>query len=201
MSQFALFYATNNQSKLHNMRYRLRKHPIHVFSPDDFSIHLNVDENGKTATENALIKAQAYYSIVKMPTIAGDSSMYIDGIPDQYQPGLYVRRVNGNVLSDEEMIEYYANLAAAQPHDCYIHYFTGIAMITNRGTFTTTLTEVPLKLSSIPNPNRRHRGNPLDVITMLPDGKYFNDLSDTERVSLDKVGEQRFIDFILNHLL
>ena len=201
MKNVRLFYATNNKSKLHNMHYRLRDYPVDVLCPDDLHIHVDVEENGASAVENARLKAEAYYKIVKMPTIAGDSGAFIHGLSDADQPGLYLRRVKGSVLSDDEMIAYYAKLAEEANCDCYVHYFTGITMITEKGTFSMKLGEVPLKLSPIPNTNRRHKGNPLDVITLTEDGRFFNDLTDQERTELDKVGEQEFTDFILRNLL
>ena len=201
MEEITLFYATNNKSKLHNMHYRLRNYPIKIVCPEDLDIHIDINENGETAVENALIKASEYFKIVKMPTIAGDSGMRIDGLDNDEQPGLFVRRVNGKTMSDDEMIEYYSNLASKVKHDCYINYFTGIVLITDKGTFTKELKEVPLKLSPVPNSNRKHRGNPLDVITILEDGRYFNELSDEERTNLDKAGEADFTEFIINNLL
>lgn len=201
MEETTLFYAINNKSKLHNMYYRLRNYPIKIVCPDDLNISMDIDENGETAVENALIKARAYFQVVNMPTIAGDSGMNIEGLPKEEQPSLYVRRINGKTLSDDEMIAYYSSLAGRAKQDCYIQYFTGIALITEKGTFTTELKEAPLKLSPIPNTNRTHRGNPLDVITLLEDGRYFNDLSDEERTALDKAGEEEFTDFIVRHLL
>lgn len=201
MGETTLFYATNNKSKLHNMYYRLRNSPIKVLCPDDLNIHIDVEENGNTAVENAVIKASAYFSVVNCPTIAGDSGMIIEGIPADKQPGLYVRRVNGKALSDDEMIDYYANIAKNADSDCYIHYFTGIALVTDQGTVTMELRDAPLKLSPTPNSNRSHRGNPLDAVTLLEDGRFFNDLSDEERVAWDGVGEQNFTNFILDHLL
>lgn len=201
MEEKTLFYATGNKSKLHNMYYRLRNFPIKVLCPDDLNIHIEVEENGSTATENAVMKASAYFDVVKIPTIAGDSGMYIEGIPDEDQPGLYVRRVNGRALSDDEMIDYYAGLAKNAKTDCFIHYFTGIALVTEKGTVTMELNDAPLKLSPVPNTNRTHRGNPLDSVTLLEDGRFFNDLSDEERVAWDGIGEQNFTNFILSNLL
>lgn len=62
------------------------------------------------------------------------------------------------------------------------------------------LADAPLRLSSCPNSNRSHRGNPLDVITLTEDGRYVNELSDEERTRRDKAGEQKFTDFILRNL-
>lgn len=200
MEEITLFYATTNKAKLHNMYYRLRNHPVKILCPDDLNIHIDVDENGKTAVENALLKASAYFQAVKMPTIAGDSGMNIQGLPQEEQPGLYVRRVNGKILTDDEMIDYYSGLAGRADKDCILNYFTGIALITGKGTFTKMLKEVPLRLSPVPNTNRKHRGNPLDVISILEDGRYFNDLSDEERTALDEAGETEFTNWIISNL-
>ena len=62
------------------MYYRLKDYPIKILSPNDVDIHLEIDENGKTAIENALLKATAYYKVLNMPVIAGDSGLYIDGL-------------------------------------------------------------------------------------------------------------------------
>ena len=51
-----------------------------------------------------------------------------------------------------------------------------------------------------PNKNRNHNGNPLDVITQVEDGRYFNDLTDAERAALTADEEARFTDFIVSHL-
>ena len=59
MTEITLFYAANNKNKLHNMYYRLKDYPIKILSPNDVDIHLEIDENGNTAMENALLKATA----------------------------------------------------------------------------------------------------------------------------------------------
>lgn len=200
MDEITLFYATDNKNKLHNMYYRLKDFPIRILSPKDLGIHLDIEENGNTVVENALIKANEYYKVVNMPTIAGDSGMHIDGLSEDKQPGLYVRRVNGKVLTDDEMIDYYSKLAQTTTEDCYIRYFTGIALVTNQGTFTLEINDTPLLLATKANTNRKHNGNPLDIVSVIEDGRYFNDLSDEERVALDQKGEQLFTDFIVNNL-
>ncbi|MES2528177.1 MAG: non-canonical purine NTP pyrophosphatase [Bdellovibrionota bacterium] len=43
---------------------------------------LEVDETGKTFTENALIKAKAYFDVYKVPTLADDSGLVLEAFPD-----------------------------------------------------------------------------------------------------------------------
>lgn len=201
MKAIKLFYATNNKSKLHNMRFRLRNYPIEVLCPDDLNLNIEVEESGSTAVENALHKASEYYKVVELPTIAGDSGVVLTGVAEEDQPGLLVRRVNGKVLSDDEMIDYYAGLARKADKPCTLQYVTGIALITEDGVKTTDLLDRLLQLCAEPNQNRKHKGNPLDVVTKTADGRYFNDLSDDERIIYDQQGERQFTDFVESNLL
>lgn len=43
---------------------------------------IEVDETGKTFTENAFLKAEAYYKTFKTPTLADDSGLTIEALPD-----------------------------------------------------------------------------------------------------------------------
>jgi len=43
---------------------------------------LEVDETGETYTENAFLKAKAYFDIYKIPTLADDSGLTVEGLPD-----------------------------------------------------------------------------------------------------------------------
>ena len=183
------------------MRFRLQNDPIDVLCPDDLDLHIEVEENGSTAVENALIKASAYYEAVQLPTIAGDSGVALTGVAEEDQPGLFVRRVNGKVLTDDEMIDHYAGLVKKAGKYCKLQYVTGIALITEKGIETMELLDKPLQLCAEPNQNRKHNGNPLDVVTKTVDGKYFNELTDMERTAYDQQGENQFTDFILKHLL
>ena len=103
-----LLYATGNKYKIESMKKRLEGMDIEIISPNELNINIKVNENGKTVTENAMIKAQACYKIAKIPTIAGDTALYIKDF--EKQPGTHVRRVNGKELNDDEMIKYYSNL-------------------------------------------------------------------------------------------
>jgi XTP/dITP diphosphohydrolase len=43
---------------------------------------LDVDETGKTFTENAFLKAKAYYDTYKVPALADDSGLVVEALPD-----------------------------------------------------------------------------------------------------------------------
>lgn len=102
-----LLYATGNKYKIQSMKERVKGLDIEIVSPKDLNINIKVEENGTSVTENALLKAKAYYEIAKIPTIAGDSALYVKEF--EKQPGLYVHRIDGKELTIEETQDYYVN--------------------------------------------------------------------------------------------
>lgn len=196
-----LLYATSNNSKVYNMRRRLEGLPIEIVTPKELGIKIDVVEDGKTAVENATKKAQAYYEETRIPTIAGDSGLFIDGIPDDKQPGLFVRRVNGKSLSDDEMIEYYTKLIESIGGKSTGYYVTGLALFTDHGLFTTEISEDKFILSSTTSKNN-HRGNPLDVMTIDPvSQKFYTDMTDDDFKSLGHIFDKECVEFLKENLL
>ena len=103
-------FATGNQAKVNRFSKGLNDRGIRILTLEDVNLDVDIEECGKDAIENALIKARAYHIKTSMPTIAVDDNLYIENLPDSKQPGMYVRRVNGKRLSDVEMLEYYSKL-------------------------------------------------------------------------------------------
>ncbi|MCI9280018.1 MAG: hypothetical protein HFJ02_04390 [Bacilli bacterium] len=195
-----LLYATTNNSKIYNMRRRLQGLPIELITPKELGIKIEVIEDGKTATENAIKKAKAYYQATNMPTIAGDSGLYIENIPEEKQPGLFVRRVKGKELSDDEMIDYYKALIESIGGKSIGYYITGLAMMTEDGLKTVEISEDKFILSSKIS-NNKHRGNPLDVISIDPvTKKYYTDMTDDEFKNLGHIFDKECVKFIKYNL-
>lgn len=109
-----LLYGTGNQAKLAAMRSRLRQIGIELVGLNDLKADgldiPKVVENGNTPLENARLKAKGYYEAFHIPVFSCDSGLYFDNVPDEIQPGVHVRNVNGKRLSDDEMIDYYSGL-------------------------------------------------------------------------------------------
>ena len=61
----SVVFATGNPAKAKRFSKGLLKNGIEVLSLKDLNIDLNVEENGKDAIENSLIKARACYKITK----------------------------------------------------------------------------------------------------------------------------------------
>ena len=128
-----ILFATGNESKALRFKAGLLKKGIEIITINDLDKKVEVVENGSNAIENALIKARSYAKEIDIPVFAMDDNLYIENIKDDKQPGMYVRRVNGKRLTDEEMIDYYSNLAhtysASGKLTCRWVY--GIAVINN----------------------------------------------------------------------
>ena len=97
-----IHFATGNASKGKRFEEGLLKHDIKTLTLKDLGISLDVDENGTTAIENARIKARGLYEIIKKPSMGMDDNLHLEGVPEDKQPGMFVRRVGGKTLNDEE---------------------------------------------------------------------------------------------------
>ena len=105
-----ILFATGNETKAKRFSNGLQEKGIEVITLKDINTEIEVEENGKDAIENALIKARAYSKNINIPVFAMDDNLYLENVPEEKQPGMYVRRVNGKRLNDEEMIKHYTNL-------------------------------------------------------------------------------------------
>lgn len=196
-----ILFATNNQTKAKRFTKNLLKHDIEIVSLLDMNIKLDVEENGKDAIENALIKAKACYKMTNMTTLAMDDNLYLENVPTNKQPGMYVRRVNGKRLTDEEMIEYYTNLAKEYGENGKItaRWIYGIALIVNGEEYTYTWSKndfyIVDKPSDIVEP-----GYPLNTISINKKlNKYFTELTEEDKLSI-KEDESNVIDFIVSKI-
>ena len=190
-------YATGNESKICNMKYRLTGYDVELITPKDLGIYIEIEESGSTPIENARLKATAYYKRTGLPTLAADSGLYVDDIPEEAQPGLFVRRVNGKTLSEDEMIEYYSNFASRYGGKLKARYITGMVLLADGQEYTVEIPDDDFIITNEPNSNRQHRGNPLDVVTICPaNGKYFNDCSLDELSDLASSFDKKCIKFL-----
>lgn len=53
-----------------------------IISVQSAPANLEVDETGKTFTENAFLKAKAYYEAYQTPALADDSGLIVEALPD-----------------------------------------------------------------------------------------------------------------------
>jgi uncharacterized protein (TIGR00369 family) len=192
-----ILFATGNESKSKRFSKGLKKYGIDVISLKDLDIDLDIEENGKDAIENAIIKAKAYYNETKMITMAMDDSLYLDNVPEDEQPGLFVRRVNGKKLDDEEMIEHYSNLVKKYGKNGKItaRWIYGLAVIKNDQVKTYTWSKEDFYLTD-KRSKKLDVGYPLNSISInISLNKYFTEMTDEDKESI-KQDETDVVNFI-----
>lgn len=181
-AKLRLLYGTGNTAKLAAMRQRLCGLPVEIVGLCDLDVTPpEVEEDGATPLENAKKKALGYYRAFHIPVFSCDSGLYFENVPQELQPGVYVRRVNGVCLSDEEMIRYYSGLAE-QFGDLRAQYKNAICLVLDEERIYLAMDEdmasEPFLLTVKPRP-QREPGFPLDSLSVdRKTGKHFYDLED-----------------------
>lgn len=196
-----VLFATTNPAKVKTYRDELQKFGIDLVTISDIGIKLEIDENGKNAIENAYIKAKAYYDKTRMITIGMDNNLFFENVREELQPGVYVRRVNGKELTDEEMIEHYSKIAHENGGKITASWVYGMVIYNGKETKSYTWKKSNFYLVDTPN-KKRNPGYPLDSISILPGlNKYFVDLTKEEK-SLNKNDKSRkeVIDFMVDNI-
>ena len=196
-----VFFATKNESKAKRFEKGLLKNGIEIITINDIENKINIEENGKNAIENALIKARTYAKEMDCQVFAMDDNLYIEGIPENKQPGMYVRRVNGKRLNDDEMIEYYSNLAHKYGENGKLtcRWVYGIAVINNGIESTYTWSKEDFYIVDKPS-NKINPGYPLNTISINKKlNKYFTDMTDEDREETNE-DESDVVDFLCKSL-
>lgn len=179
-----ILYGTGNPAKLEAMRSRLENLDIGLIGLNELKAegHIipNIQETGNTPLENARQKAMAYYEAFKMPVFSCDSGLYFDNVPDEVQPGVHVRNVKGQCLSDEEMIEYYGGLAKKYGN-LTARYKNAICFIMDENNIyeamEPSMESEKFILTDIPHSAVRRKGFPLDSMSVdIKTNQYYYDL-------------------------
>lgn len=92
--------ASNNKNKLKEMSEILTPLGFEVISQSEAGIDIEIEENGTTFEENALLKAKAVHEICKECVIADDSGLEVDFLDKA--PGIYSHRYAGENATDKD---------------------------------------------------------------------------------------------------
>lgn len=93
-----LIVATKNRGKLKEFAELLAHLPYDIVSMADAGIEDNIEENGTTFEENALIKAKSVWKATGDTVIADDSGLEVDYLNGA--PGVYSARYAGEGATD-----------------------------------------------------------------------------------------------------
>lgn len=95
MNNKKVIFASNNEGKIREVKQILSD--MDVISMKDAGIDIDIEENGATFEENALIKARAIAKISGCLTLADDSGLEVDYL--NKEPGVYSARYMGHETS------------------------------------------------------------------------------------------------------
>ena len=92
-----IIFATGNAGKMKEVREILKDLNVEILSMKEAGIQADVEENGKTFQENAVIKAREIMKISGEVVLADDSGLEIDYL--NKEPGIYSARYMGEDTS------------------------------------------------------------------------------------------------------
>ena len=89
-----ILIATKNDGKAREYRKLFEQKGIEVITLKELNEQVEIIENGKTFSENALIKAQTLTDKLNIPVLADDSGLVVDALNGA--PGIYSARYAGD---------------------------------------------------------------------------------------------------------
>lgn len=138
-----MIFASTNTGKIKEVKDILN---INILSLNDINKKIDIDENGKSFLENAIIKAKEVYKHTLIPTISDDSGLEIVSLNNF--PGVKTHRFLKGTDNDrnKKILEMMENI---KDRTCYfvcaIAYFDGINLETFeyrlKGTIAKTIKE------------------------------------------------------------
>ncbi|MBP3338408.1 MAG: RdgB/HAM1 family non-canonical purine NTP pyrophosphatase [Lachnospiraceae bacterium] len=93
MDKKRLIFATTNQGKMDEIRMIMADTGLELMSLKDLNINVDIEENGTTFEENAIIKAKAICELTGEMVLADDSGLEVDYMDKA--PGVYSARYLG----------------------------------------------------------------------------------------------------------
>lgn len=92
-----IIFATSNEGKMKEIRLIMEDSGYEVLSLREAGISADIEENGTTFEENAVIKASAIAKLTGLPAMADDSGLEVDYMDKA--PGIYSARFLGEDTS------------------------------------------------------------------------------------------------------
>lgn len=176
-----IIYGTTNPAKIAQVRDVLEPLGFTVKSLADSHSRIAVEEDGKTAEENALKKAAAYAKELGEPVLSMDVGLYFNALPDSEQPGLHVRRIKGNRRpSDQELLDHYTTLIASMGDELQGYWRYAFALAWPNGKAVSFTRDSPRTFVNKPSV-RIVKGYPLESLQIDPgSGKYIPEMTSEE---------------------
>ncbi len=127
-----LLIATGNKGKVAELRSLLAGLPLRLRNLAEFSSAREVEETGRTFSDNAALKAHGYAEQTGLWTLADDSGLEVDALGGA--PGVFSARYGGEGLTDADRVErLLAELSRVAAKDRRARFVCVIAIADPRG--------------------------------------------------------------------
>jgi 8-oxo-dGTP diphosphatase len=202
-----LIYGTYNPSKLQSMVKMLDGLDICITGLGALDMEIKeAEETGKDPLSNAVQKAASYFEQIKRPVFSCDSGLYFEGVDEEDQPGVLIKRVHGNNLTYRDMLDYYSNLAARYGGMLVAYYKNSICLVMDdKNIYKYDGEDISSeKFYIVDKPHKDYReGFPLDSLSVeIESMKYYYDLEDNKSDNLGVIhGFRSFFVRSLNDYL
>lgn len=200
MEKVTLLYGTGNAAKLALMREALGKlEAVEIVGLKELPFAWEEpEESGSDPLENARSKALCYYRTCHMPVFSADSGLFIEGLSDDEQPGVHVRRVEGRHLTDEEMRAHYKKIAERFGGRCVAQYRNAVCLVFSEDEIyesrAESLSREKFYLTTQERPQRME-GFPLDAISVnIKTGKHCYDGGQDAEIEEEESGICAFFE-------
>ncbi len=186
-----LIYGTHNPSKLESMIKMLEGLNLCITGLGELNMEIKEsEETGKDPLSNAAQKATSYFEQIRKPIFSCDSGLYFEGVDEKDQPGVLIKRINGNNLTYREMLSYYSNLASKYGGKLIAYYKNAICLVMDENNIYKYDGEdiYSEKFYIVDKPHKKYReGFPLDSLSVeIKSMKYYYDLegNDSEKLGV-----------------
>ena len=127
-----LLIATGNKGKVVELRSLLAELPLRLRDLSEFPSAREVEETGRTFSDNAALKAQGYAEQTGLWTLADDSGLEVDALGGA--PGVFSARYGGVGLTDADRVtRLLEELSRASAKDRRARFVCVIAIADPRG--------------------------------------------------------------------
>lgn len=181
-----IIFATGNEGKMREIRMIMGSLGMEILSMKEAGICADIEENGATFEENALIKARAIAALCQDIVLADDSGLEIDAL--NKEPGIYSARYMGEETSyhikNENLIR---RLEGVEDEKRTARFVCAIAAVLPDGTAVTACGNMEGRIGY---EERGENGFGYDPIFVLPEyGKTTAELSPEEKNALSHRGQ------------
>lgn len=197
-----LIVGTKNKAKIEQIKSALNSLNFDIQGLPDQEFP-EISENGKTALDNARLKALTYARLIGRPVFSMDNALYLEGLADDKQPGTHVRHISNRIdrPSDHEIISYYSKLISELGDRIKGYWEYGVCVATPDGKTQETVFRSPRIFVSCPS-SLVIDGYPLESLQIDPEiGKYSSEMTQSEKNKFyieRSITGQKLREFIIN---